>query len=125
MTAAEGVAEFAARIGPRSEPVDYLTHAFDVLNAMGWLRSHPSAFPVFRSVKREERATDDALYGSDGQGLDRADAWPHVTLWCLRLNRFLHPVDGLDQALYDWRIRVEDAAGERFHWLPCFPEHAP
>lgn len=119
------VAALTARADPRQDPVDYLADAFHVLNDGDWLRSHPYAFPAFRPVKREERATVDALFGSDGQGLDRADAWPHVTLWCLRLNRFLHPVDGLDQVLYDWRTRMEDHVGERFHWLPSFPEHTP
>lgn len=119
------IVELTTRVDTRQDPPDYLADTFRVLNEKFWLRTSPFTFPSFRAVKREERATVDALYGSDGQGLDRTGAWPHVTLWCLRLNRFLHPVDGLDQALYDWRTRTEDQVGERFHWLPSFPEHTP
>jgi hypothetical protein len=127
------VGEFRAAVKPEGPgPVFYLFAALVALDGLGWLARRPVSYEATMREPREAvlRATLDALYGSDGQYLsgtpyDEAAAWPHVTLWCLRLNRYLTPVPGLDLQLHGWRTRSEDAAGERFDWLPSFPEHAP
>lgn len=130
MSGADPVGEFRVAVEPEgSGPVFYLFAALFALDGFGWLARQPTdrETTMRTPIQVGLRATLDALYGADGQaltssGFDLEAARPHVTLWCLRLNRYLHPVDGLDHQLYDWRVGAEGAAGEPFYWLPFFPE---
>jgi hypothetical protein len=133
VTVPDPVGEFRAVVEPEGAgPVFYLFAALLALDGLGWLAHQPTDHETTMRDPEQPglRAALDALYGADGQalsgaGFDLEAARPHVTLWVLRLNRYLKPVDGLDHQLHDWRTAAEDAAGEPFHWLPFFPEHAP
>lgn len=120
------IAEFRKATGPEGQdPEHYLQVALGAITKLGWLARPPiTNFTVLNPNHRALRPILDALYGANGQGLN-PDAYPPVVLWCLRLNGNLHHVAGLDIQLHDWRTAAEDAAGERFHWLPSFPEHTP